>query len=114
LTPYPGQMVMTFADPRYANGADEAPAVITRVWTDAMVSVRIWHDGPCSKGCADRATVLLYESRAQAEAAPRDPGLLPSGAWPLPAESPQTVVTVQGITDAEPVLRQIRRFLSLR
>lgn len=74
------QIVEVFTDPRHSNGAATAPAVVTRVWTDRMVSVRIFHDGPCSPECTDRATVLAYGSREEAEAAPR--GLRPSGAFP--------------------------------
>ena len=114
MDPYPGQPVMVFADPRHANGADEAPAVVTRVWTDAMVSVRIFHDGPCSKRCADRATVLLYPSRDDAEAAPRDPGLRPSGAWPLPHDEPPAEVTIAGLTTDVPARVSRRRLLSWR
>ena len=76
--------VLVFTDPAHSNGADVAPAVITRVWTDRMASVRILHDGPCSPDCTDRATVLMHASRADAEAAPRTEGLRPSGGWPVP------------------------------
>lgn len=85
MTPAKGATVLTFADPRHNNGDDTAPAVVTRAWTDRMVSVRIFHDGPCSPDCTDRATVLTYGSREEALAAPRDPGLRPSGAFPAAA-----------------------------
>ena len=49
-----------------------------------MVSARIFHDGQCDPECTDRATLLVYESRQAAEAAPRDPGLRPSGAFRPP------------------------------
>ena len=82
MTPAKAQMLEVFTDPRHNNGDDTAPAVVTRVWTDRMVSVRVFRDGPCSPDCTDRATVLAYGSREEAEAAPRDPGLRPSGAFP--------------------------------
>jgi hypothetical protein len=90
VKPSMGQTVLVFTDPEHANGADVAPAVITRVWTDEMVSVRIFHDGPCSPDCTDRATVILYDCRELAEAAPRASWLRPSGAF-WPAQEPEPV-----------------------
>jgi hypothetical protein len=77
MTPTLGADVLVFTDPARNNGSDTAPAKITRVWTDQMVSVRIFCDGPDD----GRATVLLYESREAAAAAPRGAGRPPSGAW---------------------------------
>lgn len=41
MKPSIGQIVVVPMDPVMNNGADEAPAMITRVWSDEMVNVRI-------------------------------------------------------------------------
>ena len=43
--PYIGQIVLAPADPNVNNGADTAPAVITRVWSEQVVNLRILLDG---------------------------------------------------------------------
>ncbi|MEV4858937.1 hypothetical protein [Streptomyces ossamyceticus] len=40
-----GRIVHVAADPSMNNGADIAPAVITRVWSDTVVNVRVLLDG---------------------------------------------------------------------
>ena len=40
------RIVEVFTDPYYNNGSDTAPAVITRVWDDGLINVRVLHDGP--------------------------------------------------------------------
>lgn len=42
------------------NGADVAPAVITRVWSDAMVNVRVLLDGNDTPW---KTSIALYQSR---------------------------------------------------
>ena len=39
-----GRIVLVPADPAVNNGADVAPAVITRVWNDEVVNVRVLLD----------------------------------------------------------------------
>ncbi|MET7982536.1 hypothetical protein [Streptomyces sp. NPDC005281] len=39
-----GQIVLVPADPAVNNGADTAPAIITRVWNDRIVNVRVLLD----------------------------------------------------------------------
>lgn len=39
-----GRIVIVPVDPTFNNGSDEAPAIITRVWNDTMVNVRILKD----------------------------------------------------------------------
>ncbi len=44
--PAVGRIVHVPVDPKLNNGADIAPAVITRVWSDTYVNLRVLHDGP--------------------------------------------------------------------
>ncbi|MEU4165597.1 hypothetical protein AB0F46_01765 [Streptomyces sp. NPDC026665] len=43
-TPSLGQIVLVPADPAVNNGGDVAPAIITRVWNDEVVNVRVLLD----------------------------------------------------------------------
>jgi hypothetical protein len=43
-TPSLGRIVLVPADPAVNNGAHTAPAVITRVWTDDVINVRVLLD----------------------------------------------------------------------
>lgn len=45
MKPYVGQTVLAPADPNVNNGANTAPAVVTRVWSDTCVNLRILLDG---------------------------------------------------------------------
>lgn len=58
-TPSLGQIVLVPADPAVNNGADTAPAVITRVWTDDVVNVRVLLD---SDAVQWRTSVTYTES----------------------------------------------------
>lgn len=72
MTPHVSDTVLVFADPHYNNGADVAPAVITRVSSPAMINVRVLYDGPAvpPQHRIDWMTsVPLYSSQAAAEAA---------------------------------------------
>lgn len=44
--PSVGRIVHVTVDGRYNNGSDVAPAVITRVWSDTCVNLRVLYDGP--------------------------------------------------------------------
>jgi len=44
--PSVGRIVHVTVDPSRNNGADVAPAVITRVWGDNCVNLRVLYDGP--------------------------------------------------------------------
>lgn len=46
--PEVGDIVLVPADPAENNGATEAPAVITRVWSATTVNVHVLHDGPAT------------------------------------------------------------------
>lgn len=41
-----GRIVHVFVDPARNNGADVAPAMITRVWNEEGVNIRVMLDGP--------------------------------------------------------------------
>ena len=44
MKPSLARMVLAVVDPALNNGADVAPAVITRVWSDELVNVRVLLD----------------------------------------------------------------------
>ena len=44
--PTVGRIVHVLVDPKHNNGADVAPAIITRAWGPEAVNVRVLHDGP--------------------------------------------------------------------
>jgi hypothetical protein len=46
--PSVGRIVHVPVEPSTSNGADVAPAVITRVWNDTTVNVRVLADAPPS------------------------------------------------------------------
>ena len=46
MKPTIGRIVIVPVDPARNNGADVAPAVITRVWNDTCINVRVLLDGP--------------------------------------------------------------------
>jgi len=44
MIPSLGRIVLVPCDPQVNNGATIAPAVITRVWSDKMINVRVFGD----------------------------------------------------------------------
>lgn len=46
MKPAIGRIVHVLVDPGINNGSDVAPAIITRVWSDTCVNLRVLHDGP--------------------------------------------------------------------
>lgn len=46
MKPTIGRVVHVLVDPKINNGSDVAPAMITRVWSDECVNLRVLHDGP--------------------------------------------------------------------
>ena len=46
MQPSVGRIVHVLVDPRQNNGTDVAPGVVTRVWSDTCVNLRVLLDGP--------------------------------------------------------------------
>lgn len=63
--PTVGRWVHVLMDPSTNNGSDVAPAVITRVWSDTCVNVRVLRDSNVTDW---KTSVPLYPTRADAEA----------------------------------------------
>lgn len=63
MTPSMGRIVMVNADPDENNGADQAPAVITRVWSDTLVNVRVFLDADTTPEW--RTSVKLHDARPE-------------------------------------------------
>ena len=66
-TPSVGRIVHVLVDPATNNGADAAPAIITRVFHDTMVNVRVLLDG--SEQTPAKTSVSLHPDRAAVDAA---------------------------------------------
>jgi hypothetical protein len=58
-----GRVVIVPMDPQANNGADESPAIITRVWTDTLVNVRVQPDH--AGGTVVRTSVTLYDEKPE-------------------------------------------------
>lgn len=56
-----GRIVIVPVDPDTNSGVDEAAAIITRVWSDTTVNVRVFVDG--SNEVLSRTSVTLAETR---------------------------------------------------
>jgi hypothetical protein len=61
------RIVLVAVDPKTNNGADVAPAVITRVWSDTMINVRVLLDTP--EVPPSKTSITLYDSAEDMEAA---------------------------------------------
>jgi hypothetical protein len=64
--PAVGRIVHVLMRPSENNGSDTAPAIITRVWSDTCVNVRVLAD---SDAVAWHTSVSLHADRAAADAA---------------------------------------------
>ena len=71
--PAKGRIVHVLVNPAVNNGDDTAVAVITRVWSDTCVNLRVLYDGPPNMGEDFRrpewlSSWSLHESREALEA----------------------------------------------
>lgn len=65
MAPSIGRFVHLIVNPEWNNGSDVAPAVVTRVWSDTCVNLRVLLDS----NTVDWVTsVALYETREAADA----------------------------------------------
>lgn len=67
ITPSLGRIILVNVQPVTNNGSDTAPAVITRVWSDTMVNVRVLLD--TSTNPPNLTSVTLYPTREDLDAA---------------------------------------------
>jgi len=68
--PSVGRIVQVTVDPKINNGSDVAPAVITRVWSDTCVNLRVLHDndpGNLPPGAEWLTSWPVHESREALE-----------------------------------------------
>jgi hypothetical protein len=68
MKPSVGRIVLVFADPKLNNGADEAPAIITRVFSDTCVNVTVFPDATTPY---PRTSVNLHATRDEAQGSRR-------------------------------------------
>lgn len=71
MKPSVGRIVLTRVAPETNNGSDIAPAIITRVWNDALVNIRVIND---SMNVEWKTSVSLYATEEEARE-PGKPGL---------------------------------------
>lgn len=76
-TPTVGRIVLVPMDPAMNNGATVAPAIITRVWSDTTVNVRVLAD---SQNLLWLTSVTYVEDLDQVDA--DAPGRLGRWTWP--------------------------------
>lgn len=67
MKPSLGRIVLMQVDPTWNNGADVAPAVITRVWNDRLVNLRVLCD---SENTLWKTSVTLFDTPEEAAASP--------------------------------------------
>lgn len=67
MKPSVGRIVLVFTDPRYSSGAEEAPAVITRIWVTSASTRRCFRTP--RRPARRRTSVVLHATREEAIAA---------------------------------------------
>ncbi len=60
--PSKGRIVFVTVDPATNNGSNEAPAVITAVWSDTIINVKVLNDGPDNEW---KTSVTLHEEKPE-------------------------------------------------
>lgn len=75
-----GRIVHAFVDPAMNNGSDVCPAIITRVWTDEMVNLRLVPDSDAPM--RSMTSVGLYADEESARAACEGKSWLSGAFWP--------------------------------
>lgn len=73
MTPTVGRVVQVLVDPAQNNGSDVAPAIITRVWNDRMINVKVLLD---AKDNLWQTSIQLHDDR------PDDSSLRQAAWWP--------------------------------
>ena len=82
MTPSVGRIVHTLVDPTHNNGADIAPAIVTRVWSDTCVNLRVFYDG-AQVDWVTSATLHADEETARERVVPgTSPGRGHQAFWP--------------------------------
>lgn len=71
--PSVGRIVHVLVNPEHNNYSDVAPAIITHVWSDNCVNLRVFYDGPKATPESGRpdgwmTSITLHESREALEA----------------------------------------------
>lgn len=66
--PSVGRIVLVMGGAAKSNGADVAPAVITRVWSDEMVNVTVFPDAH-ERAAQPETSINLYETEDEAREA---------------------------------------------
>lgn len=66
MKPTIGRVVLALVDPATNNGSDVAPAIITRVFSDTIVNVRVLLDGP---DVPWKTSISLHDDRDAVDAA---------------------------------------------
>lgn len=61
MKPSVGRIVHAIVDPAMNNGSDVAPAIVTRVWSDTLVNVKVILDSAGADLC--QTSVALFEER---------------------------------------------------
>lgn len=64
MTPSLARWVLTRVDPMENNGSDVAPAIITRVWSDSLVNIRVMLDSAASP--LWKTSVALFDTEEDA------------------------------------------------
>lgn len=67
MTPTVGRIVLVTVDPNRNNGNEVAPGIITRVWSDNMVNIRVFLDGSFESPA--HTSVSLYQDRDELDRA---------------------------------------------